>query len=364
MKSYKRAFLAIVSLVLLVAVFSCTKKPNNSNTHSGIEYYRQMQPSQTPYDIEKGIHKLTPRQSKTINSYKFTYDKSGRLFSVEYMRNNVLLGYSSMGFAAKITYEYSGNKQVKHYFDDKNQPMESAGVFKAEYTTDDKGIRTNLEFFGKYGQAVENRNKIHSFEWSILDNGMIREVRYDLQNKETVLNPFCPFYELRFTYNDKGFVSKMANYRADTLYNCTAENCGEVGVSYFLFEPNEMGDVEKFSVFNVIGQTSNLYWGWSKRTNKFDENGNVLETVFYDQDGEYLGGKRVPVMQFIYDEHGAVTETKNMDKNRQLYNNPENRVARTTYKYDGQGNRTETLRFDKDGVPVYIKYDPTNCCCF
>lgn len=364
MKAHKVVFSVIVTLILLAAVYSCAEKPGNKNVGPGIEYYRHMQPSQTPYDIEKGIHKLTPRQAKTINSYKFTYDKSGRLMSVEYVRNNVLLGYSSMGFAAKITYEYSGNMQIKHHFDDKNTPIELAGVFKAVYTTNDKGIRTKLEFFGRYGQAVENKNKIHSFEWNVAEDGVVRETRYDLQNKETVLNPFCPFYELRFTYNDQGFVTRMANYRADTLYNCTAENCGEVGVSYFLFEPNEKGDVEKFSVFNVIGQTSNLYWGWSKRINTYDENGYVLETVFFDQDGEYLAGKRVPVMQFIYDEHGAVLETKNLDKNRQLYNNPENKVSRTLYKYDDQGRRTETLRFDKDGVPVYIKYDLTNCCCF
>ena len=364
MKSHMRAFSVIMTLVLMVAVFSCTEKSGQKNKHTGVEYYRNLLTSQTPFDLEHGIHPLTARDAKTINSYKFTYDPSSRLVSVEYVRNNNLLGYSTMGFATKVTYEYAGNKQFKYYFSNKNEPIENAGVFKAEYTLNEKGIRTGLKFFGRYGEPVENRNRIHSFTWIVLSDGMVRELRYDLTGKETVLNPFCPFYELRFTYNEKGYVTRMANYKADTLYNCTAENCGEVGVSYFVFEPNENGDVEKFSVYNAGGLTSNVYWGWSKRINTFDRNGYLLESVFYDQDGEYIGGKRVPVIRHSYDKHGAVTETWNLDKDRNPFNNPENRVCRTVYKYDQFGTRTETLRFDKDGAPVNIRYDLTNCCCF
>ena len=61
------------------------------------------------------------------------------LLSVEFVRNNVLLGYSSMGGAAKITYDYNDNKQIKHYFNKDNEPIESAGVFTAEYTLDANG---------------------------------------------------------------------------------------------------------------------------------------------------------------------------------------------------------------------------------
>ena len=166
------------------------------------------------------------------------------------------------------------------------------------------------------------------------------------------MNAFCPFYELRFTYNDKGYVMDMANYMGDTLYNCTAENCGDIGVSYFEFEPNEFGDLLSFSVYNVTGQMSNLYWGWSRRVSKYDENGYVLESALFDQDNEYLGGKSVPVTQYSYDKHGAVTEVRNMDKDRNIINNPSNGVAITEYKYDDKGDRTETIRYDKDRVPV------------
>ena len=55
---------------------------------------------------------------------------------------------------------------------------------------------------------------------------------------------------------------------------------------------------------------SNLYAGWSKRINKFDENGYVLETAVYDQDNEYVGGKSIPVTQNVYDSHGALIEVK------------------------------------------------------
>ena len=310
-----------------LGIVSCTSKTTNKNTHAGVEYYRNLQFSETPYDIEKGTHALTADQAKTVNSYKFTYDKTGHLLSVEFVRNNVLLGYSSMQGAAKITYDYSNNMQTKHFFDKDNAPIESGGVFALQYSLDADGNRTGLMFLGKDGSMVENRNKIHSYTWNILPDGMVRELRYNLKGEETVMNQFCPFYELRFTYNDKGYATRMANFKADTLYNCTAENCGDIGVSYFTFNPNTNGDVESFSVFNVTGQMSNLYWGWSKRVNKFDENGYTLETVYYDQDNEYVSGKQIPLTKNTYDSHGALTEVKNMDKNGNVINSPDNGVA-------------------------------------
>jgi YD repeat-containing protein len=354
MKLSKFTFLLVLTALLGIGVSSCTGKTTNKNMHSGVEYYRNLLFSETPYDIEKGTHPMTADQAKTINSYKFTYDKSGRLLSVEFVRNNVLLGYSSMQGAAKITYDYSGNMQVKHFFNKDNEPIESGGVFAAEYALDPNGNRVGLMYLAKDGSMIENRNKIHSYQWSVLPDGMVRELRYNLKGEETVMNPFCPFYELRFTYNDKGYPTRMANFKADTLYNCTAENCGDIGVSYFTFTPNQYGDIEDFSVFNVTGQMSNLYWGWSKRVSKYDENGYLLETRVFDQDNEYVGGKLIPVTENTYDSNGALTETKNMDKDGNLINSPDNGVAVTTYKYDDLGHRIGTLNFDRNNMAVNL----------
>jgi len=354
MKLSKLTIPVILAIVLGISVVSCTGKTEKKSMHSGVEYYRALQFSETPYDTEKGTHPLTVDQSRTINSYKFSYDNSGRLLSVEFVRNDVLLAYSSMGGVAKITYDYVDNKQIKHYFNKDNEQIESGGVYTSEYTLDKNGNRTGLMFKNKDGEMMENRNNIHNYVWKILDDGMVQEKRYNMAGEEVVMNPFCPFYELRFSYNDKGYVTRMANYMGDTLYNCTAENCGDIGVSYFTFVPNESGDLESFSVFNVYGQMSNLYSGWSKRLNKVDENGYVLETAVYDQDDEYVSGNSIPVTQNVYDSHGAVIEVKNMDKDRNIINHPETGVAITEYKYDELGNRTETIRYDRDRASVKL----------
>jgi hypothetical protein len=351
MKIRKLTIPAIVA-ILMIALVSCTgTKSQKEKLHSGVEYYRAVQFSETPYDIEKGIRPLTEADAKKINSYKFTYDDAGKLLSVEYQRNNVLLDYSSIG-AAKITYTYNGNMQTKQWFNSKSEQIQNGGVYAAEYSINNDGVRVGMMFYDKEGNMIENRNGIHSWTWSILPDGMVKENRYNLKGEEVVMNPFCPFYELRFTYNDKGFVTRMANYMADTLYNCTAENCGDIGVSYFTFKPNEQGDVESFEVFNVTGQMSNLYWGWSKRIQKFDENGYVTETAYFDQDNEPVAGNQVPITRYAYDEHGAVVETKSFDKNGNLMNNPSNGVAIVQYRYDDAGNRVETLNFDMNNVAV------------
>ena len=342
----------LILLAVFALVFSaCNQKPKQDNEP---KYYRQIQFSETPWDLEKGTHPITADEAKTINNYKFTYNENNQLASVEYNRNGILLDYSSIG-AAKITYTYDGNKQLKHFFDENNEPTKNGGVSVFEYTLNDAGMRIAMRYLDEAGAPIENRNKVHNFEWNKLDNGMIREIRFNLAGENVVMNPFCPFYELRFSYDENGFVTRMANYQADTLYNCTAENCGDIGVSYFAFVNNKFGDIESFSVHNTVGQLSNLYWGWAKRINVVDVNGYVLETTQFDQDNEYLGGKNVPVAKSEFDEHGAIVKRISMDKNKNIANNPGDGVAITVYKYDAEGRRTETLQYDKDEVLVEKK---------
>jgi hypothetical protein len=340
-------------LVLLVAwgINACTQKAAKKEAGDNEKYYRSIQFSETPWDTEKGTHPITAEEAKTVNNYKFTYNEKNQLVSVEYNRNNILLDYSSIG-AAKVTYTYEGNKQIKRFLNEKGEAVKNGGATVFEYTLDESGIRIDMRYLDENNAPVENRNKINNYKWKKLADGMVQELRYNLAGESVVMNEFCPFYELCFSYDQNGFVTRMANYQADSLYNCTAENCGDIGVSYFLFENNAAGDLLSFSVHNASGQSSNLYWGWSKRLNVVDQNGYVLESTQFDQDNEYLGGKNLPITKSEYDEHGALIKRVSMDKDKNIANNPADGVAITKYTYDEQGHRTETLKFDKDEVLV------------
>lgn len=351
-KKYRKMNIKNLLLIMLVVVgfTACNQKPA-SNEDSNVKYYRQLLFSETPWDLERGSHEISADEAQKVNNYKFTWNDNGTLASVEYNRNGVLLDYSNLR-AAKITYTYEGDKQIKHFFNENGEQIESGGAYTQEYTLDDSGMRVAMRFLDKDGNPVENRNNIHNYVWSKLSDGMIRELRYNLAKEETIMNPFCPFYELRFSYNDKGYVTRMANYEADTLYDCTAENCGDVGVSYFLFENNDKGDLLTFSVHSTTGQLSNLYWGWAKRSNTVDENGNLVKMVIYDQDDELLGGKGIPVTENEYNEHGALVKSISKDGDGNVVNNPNSGVAIVEYKYDDEGRRVETLRYDKEMNPV------------
>ncbi len=350
MKLYSLFLFALTAIVL----HSCSPKPAQTESQENVKYYRNLLFSETAWDLERGSHELTAEEAKSINNYKITYNENGLIESVEYNRNDSLLNYSSMG-AAKITYTYEGDLQVKRFFNEKGEPTKNGGASVYEFKLDSTGMRIAMRFLDETGQPVENRNNIHNYVWEKLPDGMIREVRYNLAEESVIMNPFCPFFELRFSYDANGYLTRMANYDNDTLYNCIAENCGDIGVSYFLFDNNEKGDVLSFSVHNTVGQLSNLYWGWAKRISVYDENGYATETTMFDMDDEFLGGKGVPVTQTVYDEHGAPVKRIAMDKDKNIINDPNSGVAITEFKYDEAGRRIETLRFDKDGNVVENK---------
>ena len=338
-----------ILLALAGMVFSCTPKAENSSNNT--EYFRHIQFTETPYDQITGIYPLSKEEAKKINHYRFDYNENGKLAEVSFRRDMNLLSYSSLG-SPMIKIEYLPGKEVQTYFDKDGTQQKRVGAWKAVYKLDENGNRTGLSFEDKDGNTMTNRNEIAYYTWKVLDDGMVQEKRYDMKDEETIMNPFCPFYELRFSYDNTGRPVRMANYMADTLYDCTAENCGDIGVSYFTFKNNEKGGLTYFSVHNTRGQLSNLYSGWAKFENKLDENGNVLERVSYDQDDELLSGKSMPINAYVYDDYGSVVETNFLDKNRNPFENDRG-AATIRYSYDKIGNPVDTVYLSaaKEVVP-------------
>ena len=138
----KNTLLLGIAALIIAGIAACNQAPSKKQADSGTAWYRNLLFSETPWDTERGTRQLTADEAKEINSYKFSYDETGRLLSVEFVRGDELLSYGSLGGAAKITYEYADNKQIKRFFDENNEQIESGGVFTAEYTLDEKGTRT------------------------------------------------------------------------------------------------------------------------------------------------------------------------------------------------------------------------------
>ncbi len=110
----------LLSLITVFGFAACNggekeSEENNEVTES-VKYYRHLLFSETTFDDVKGTHELTVEEAKLVNNYKFTYDEKNRPVSLEFCRNDVLLGYSSTG-AAKVTFEYTDSTETRLYYD-------------------------------------------------------------------------------------------------------------------------------------------------------------------------------------------------------------------------------------------------------
>jgi hypothetical protein len=343
-----------IIVIIASGLSSCRSKENKFRLHQGVEYYRHLKFSESPYDLETGTYPISPEEAANINNYKFTYDDMGRLASVAYGRGDQLFDYSSMNGVAKVVYEYNGNMQTKFFYNNSSEPVELGGIFAWEYALDNEGNRIQMMFLGRDGSMIEDNNGIHFWNWTRLPDGTIKETRGNLKDEEVALSRLYPFYELRFTYDENGNITRMANFRNDSLYNCTSEGCGARGVAYFTFSTDESGNVKNIEVFNNEGQKS-THLGWSHCVLEYDQDGNVIQRSFFDVNDEPVTGEQMPVIIYDYDEHGALTEIRNYNAENSLRNNPLTGAAIIRYTYDDTGRLKATHFYDSENKEILIQ---------
>ncbi|MDZ7633997.1 MAG: hypothetical protein U5L72_05970 [Bacteroidales bacterium] len=126
MRLRNKLFLISLAALAIAGTSACNQAPAKKSAQTGTVYYRNLLFSETPWDTERGTRELTVEEAKDVNSYKFIYDDDSRLLSVEFVRGDELLSYGSLGGAAQdhLT-SIADNKQIKRFFDENNEPMES-----------------------------------------------------------------------------------------------------------------------------------------------------------------------------------------------------------------------------------------------
>lgn len=336
-------------------------------------YFRHMMFRESPYSPYRGIYPLDKKQTANTAHYVFEYDEKGRITSIAHKIGDTIIADngnwdSFIWFAPKVTITYAKDKEVHHYFNHENQPIEAHGkVFKAEYRLHN-GQRKSLTFFDKANDPSESEWQVNRYDWSIDEQQRIVEKRYNLKNEQVSLRPQFKFYETRMAFDDDGKVAFMYNYG---LEGKPTNNDSGAGIDRIFYDHNgnfsrwhvydkdgnpvegnnpmvhigehlydEFGNKVMMRGFDRKGAEKAFAWGHLKMVNTYDRFGNQTANIAFDTDGQQVTHAVVE-----YSQDGLRREwIRFLDTEGNLVNAPQlGGAAALQFTYD-QGNRTPTGR--------------------
>jgi len=158
--------------------------------------------------------------------------------------------------------------------------------------------------------SQENKSIVAGWEVAFLPDGKINEIHY----KSSYNQPACDangVFGQRYTYTPLGQVQSIVNL--DGAAKPSLDAYGSSGVSFAYDAPGNLVDSNWVFASNTGKLNS---FGFVREKDAFDPNGNVLVKAFYDAFGQ-------PVT--------------NIDG-----------IAKSTFKYDAKGNRTESVEYAAD----------------
>ncbi|TQV73621.1 hypothetical protein FLL45_12160 [Aliikangiella marina] len=317
---------------------------NQSQHHAKQAHFRHIMFRETPFSKYKGIHPIENELAAQVAHYLFTYDKLGRVTSIEHKIGDQIIGNngnwdSFIWFAPKVTISYSASGEVHRYFDEDNRQISAHGkVYEARYQYDEDGKRKALHFFDDQGKATESEWAITRYQWAEDEKGRVIEKRFNLAGELQGVRPWFRFYETRMTFDKDGVLEFMYNYGHEGK---PANNDSGAGIDRIVY----------------------------------DRDGNFVRWQVYDKDHQPVEGNRpgVHIGEHLYDNFGNKVGIRGFDRyGKQVdfawgnyesvntYDSFGNLV--TAQSLDGQGqqlNRVETVFSDDGTLRLLVKFVDT-----
>jgi len=321
------------------------------------DYYSSLSFREGPYAPHKGVHRLTPRQAKKRNHYRFDYDEQGRIKRISFALGDKLRKPNHTAnyfwYASVEEYQYKNKIQIVTYRDEHNQKTKVKGaVANSYYTLDEHGRRIALTYRDNNNNPIENNWQISSYQWQHQSDGSIIETRRNLVGKKVNLRPSFDFKDIRLSYDVNGFTSLM-QYVDDKGKNIGMAS----GFAQDRFTMSQFGELVRYDVLSVKNQHVANMQGIATGLLTFTDFGYESISSYLNAEGSATrtnyGWWR---SQRQYDQFGNLTVNSFEDLNGNLKNNPNTGYASARLKWHKDGLRRQWLKyFDENGKPVSHK---------
>ncbi len=301
--------------LLTIATIYCI---NLGAQHS--EYYRHLVFRETPYSDIRGNHSIGRLTAQNEAHYKFVYDEDGRLIEVSHRIGDDLIADngnwdSFIWFAPKVEISYSGSHEIHYYYNHLDEKSEVHGkVFKAVFALNKNGQRLSLKFYDRVGDPSLNTWGIHHYQWTPLEDGIVIEKRFDLEENPQTIRPDFTFYTVKMEFDNDGLLD-------------------------FIYHIDETGNIINNSMKAGLDRIV------------YDQEDNFSRWMVFDKDFNPVEGNapEFAIGEHLYDCRGNKVELRGFDVRGRAKAMP-NGVARVVNKYDLFNNQIEVRTYNLDGM--------------
>lgn len=338
---------------------------HSTETLAKTQYFAHLMFQETPYSPYVGIHPLSKAQALNRVHYRFEYDDKERVVGIKsYVGGNPASYFGSFDtyywFSAGLNIEYHDNHEVHYYLDGHGNNLDSTFTpHHAVYTLDEMGQRTQLRYYSKDKAEMPNRLGAHRYTWSLSEDGLVIENRFDVEGEAVRLRPDFEFYETRFKFKASGVVQFMYNYGLDGKPTNNSTGAGIDRIFYDL-----AGNFIRWQVYDkdgkpVEGNGPKVHTG----EYLYNDKGDKLAVRFFDRfgypmessDGLHMAANYYNVTgsfekEIQYDVQGNITQIHVRE-----FNPSKTRISWDRF-YDGQNSPKENPYFGGAAAINYI-YD-------
>lgn len=306
-----------------------------------IKYYRNLVFRESPIEDYRGRHEIDADTAKKLIHFRFHYDDQDRLIEVSRRVGDTLTESdgSFPGFfwwAPRVKIEYAGGKETRWFTDVAGERTATHGkVFRMEFSLDEQGRRSRLNYFGQDGKPVDCEWGIHEYRWTHPSAGVVIEERSNLAGASATMRSNLLFHKVRLEFGSDELLDFVFNIDAKGEL---VDNPHGAAVDRIVYDLNH--NFIRWQVYDQARRPKNgndpkVFMG----EYTYDANGNSLMLRGYGEQGENRGFSWSGGMErFLYDERGNLTSIGRMDLDGKL-------LREERLEYSADGTRVEWIKF-------------------
>jgi len=217
-----------------------------------VQYHRHLVLRESPVEDLRGRYEISAEQAKSTLHHRMARDDQGRLTEVSRAVGDRLTRNegSFSGFlwwAPQMRIEYPPGREIRSFYNEAGDRIAAhGGVWRMEFSLDERGRRRALQYFGEDGQPVDDAWGIQRYAWEHPSSGVVIETRFNRKGDPAPLRPDFLFHRVRLEFGRDDLLDAMVHIDAQGQITGSPSGAAVEGLSY-----DPWGNFQRWQIYDT-----------------------------------------------------------------------------------------------------------------